>query len=142
LTRNSKLHLGMGLPGQVWLSGRPAWESLEAADEAFDRFGLASRAGLRGACAFPIQQGPATIGVLEFFSREPAGADDETKALLAALGSQIGQVLQRQRVEKALRDSEALFESLVECLPQNIFRKDRDGRFVFANERFCQTIKK
>jgi PAS domain S-box-containing protein len=132
----------MGLPGQVWLSAQPTWETLDAADEAFDRFGLASRAGLRGVCGFPIQQGPATIGVLEFFSRESINADDETQALLASIGSQIGQVVQRQRVEKALRDSEALFESLVECLPQNVFRKDRDGRFVFANQRFCQTIKK
>ncbi len=142
LTRKALLHLGMGLPGQVWLSGRPAWEAILGADSQFDRFGLASRAGLRGACAFPIRQGPATIGVLEFFSRETLDPDDETMALLSALGSQLGQVLQRQRIEEALRDSEALFESLVASLPQNIFRKDCDGRFVFANERFCQTIKK
>ena len=51
-------------------------------------------------------------------------------------------MLQRQRVEKSLRDSEALFESLVLSLPQNIFRKDREGCFVYANQRFCQTIKK
>jgi PAS domain S-box-containing protein len=45
-------------------------------------------------------------------------------------------------VEKSLRDSEALFESLVVSLPQNNFRKDREGCFVYANQRFCQTIKK
>jgi two-component system NtrC family sensor kinase len=142
LTRKAQLRLGMGLPGQVWLSARPAWEALDVANWAFDRVGLAVRAGLHGACAFPVRQGPAAVGVLEFFSRLPRDADDETADLLAALGSQIGQVLQRQRVEKALRDSETLFESLVESLPQNIFRKDLAGRFVFANERFCQTVKK
>ncbi len=26
------------------------------------------------------------------------------------------------------------------CLPQNIFRKDRAGRFTFANQRFCDTV--
>jgi PAS domain S-box-containing protein len=142
LTRNSMLPLGRGLAGQVWLSGRPAWESLDGVHDAVDRLSLASRAGLKGAVAFPIQHGSATIGVLEFFSCQPAGADDETLALLASLGSQIGQVLQRQRVEKSLSDSEALFESLVVSLPQNIFRKDREGCFVYANERFCQTVKK
>lgn len=142
LTRNSVLHLGQGLAGQVWLSGQSAWESLDGVHEAVDRFGLANRAGLRAACAFPIQHASATIGILEFFSCQPAGADDESRALLVALGSQIGHVLQRQRLEKSLRDSEALFESLVISLPQNIFRKDRDGCFVYANERFCQTIKK
>jgi len=35
----------------------------------------------------------------------------------------------------------ALFESLVESLPQNIFRKDRAGRLTFANQRFCETLK-
>src|SRR5262249_2729641 len=54
LTRNSKLHLGLGLAGQVWLSGQPAREALEGTSEAVDRFGLARRAGLREACAFPI----------------------------------------------------------------------------------------
>jgi two-component system, NtrC family, sensor kinase len=35
----------------------------------------------------------------------------------------------------------ALFESLVESLPQNIFRKDRAGRLTFANRRYCETLK-
>ncbi len=142
LTRNSTHSLGRGLAGQVWLSGHPAWEAIESGPSEADRCGLASRAGLRGTAAFPIQHGSATVGVLEFFSRQPAGADDETLALLASIGSQIDQVLQRQRVEKSLLDSEALFESLVVSLPQNIFRKDREGCFVYANERFCQTVKK
>jgi len=142
LTRKSRLLHGIGLPGQVWLSGKPAWERLEASSTEFDRFGLATREGLRGACAFPIQQGLATVGIIEFFRAEPIEPDDDTRALMVALGSQLGQVLQRQRIEKALRDSEALFESLVESLPLNIFRKDREGRFVFANQRFCRTVKK
>ena len=33
----------------------------------------------------------------------------------------------------ALDKSEAFYHSLVESLPQNIFRKDLDGRFTFAN---------
>jgi PAS domain S-box-containing protein len=48
-------------------------------------------------------------------------------------------VTRRRRSELALRDSEALYHSLVETLPLNVFRKDRQGRFTFANQRFCQT---
>lgn len=41
-----------------------------------------------------------------------------------------------------LRNTQALYKSLVESLPLNIFRKDREGRFQFANQRFCQTVQK
>src|SRR5262249_7079459 len=39
----------------------------------------------------------------------------------------------KRRVQEALHESESLYQSLVETLPVNIFRKDADGRFTFAN---------
>jgi PAS domain S-box-containing protein len=48
--------------------------------------------------------------------------------------------LQRKEIEEALRGAEAVYHSLVETLPQNIFRKDLDGRFTFGNRNFCQTL--
>ena len=50
-------------------------------------------------------------------------------------------ITERKRSEKALRDSEALFHSLVETLPVCLFRKDRHGRIVFANQPFCAELK-
>src|SRR2546426_10133820 len=32
------------------------------------------------------------------------------------------------------------FQTLVETLPQNILRKDAQGRFTFANRKLCQSI--
>jgi PAS domain S-box-containing protein len=49
-------------------------------------------------------------------------------------------ITERRRAEDALRDSELLYHSLVECLPQNIFRKDKAGRFTFGNRRFCEVL--
>lgn len=49
---------------------------------------------------------------------------------------------QHQRTEERLRISEAFYQLLVETLPQNILRKDFQGRFTFANRKFCQSIGK
>ena len=47
-------------------------------------------------------------------------------------------VLQRDRIESALAEREAAYASLVESLPLNVFSKDGQGRFVHANQRFCE----
>jgi sigma-B regulation protein RsbU (phosphoserine phosphatase) len=49
-------------------------------------------------------------------------------------------ITQRRQVEENLRHSEALYHSLVETLPQNIFRKDVEGRFTFGNQQFCKIL--
>ncbi len=46
----------------------------------------------------------------------------------------------RRKAEERLRSSESLYHSLVETLPQNIFRKDMQGRFTFANQNFCRLL--
>src|SRR5262249_11879776 len=50
------------------------------------------------------------------------------------------QEYERRQAEEALRESEALYHSLVESLPCCVARKDRDGRFTFANQRFCEYV--
>ena len=49
-------------------------------------------------------------------------------------------VEEHQRIEEKLRTSEVFYQTLVETLPQNILRKDAEGRFTFANQKFCQSI--
>jgi sigma-B regulation protein RsbU (phosphoserine phosphatase) len=49
-------------------------------------------------------------------------------------------ITQQRSAEEKLRHSEALYHSLVETLPQNIFRKDLECRFTFANKQFCRVL--
>src|SRR5262245_58112548 len=45
-----------------------------------------------------------------------------------------------EEAEQALKETEAVYKSLIESLPLNVFRKDLEGRFVDANQRFCDTL--
>lgn len=45
---------------------------------------------------------------------------------------------ERKRAELALQSSETFLQSLVQTLPVHIFRKDREGRFTFVNQRFSE----
>jgi sigma-B regulation protein RsbU (phosphoserine phosphatase) len=49
-------------------------------------------------------------------------------------------ITQRRQAEENLVHSEALYHSLVETLPQFIFRKDLEGRFTFGNQQFCRML--
>ena len=54
--------------------------------------------------------------------------------------TEVSERRRRREAEVAQHDSEALYQSLVESLPQNIFRKDLEGRFTFVNGNFCRAL--
>jgi PAS domain S-box-containing protein len=142
VTRQTIFPAGVGLPGRVWTSGEPAWIMDVAADENFPRAATAIKEGLHGAFAFPVLRGTEVVAVLEFFSHDVRPPDADLLQMFTAMGAQIGQFIERQRMAQALKDSEAFYHSLVESLPQNIIRKDRQGVFTFANQRFCTLLGK
>ena len=49
-------------------------------------------------------------------------------------------VTERHHLEVALRDSEAVYLSLVESLPLSVLRKDSKGRVQYANQQACEQI--
>ena len=48
----------------------------------------------------------------------------------------------RRKVEQALMESEAFYQSLVETLPLAMLRKDLTGRFTFANRLLCEAFRR
>jgi PAS domain S-box-containing protein len=53
----------------------------------------------------------------------------------------IRDITDRRKAEQSLRDSDALYQSLVDHVPFNIFRKDLQGRTTFMNKRYCRSLK-
>lgn len=64
----------------------------------------------------------------------------DAKGRLLYYEGTVEDITARRLAEQNLTASEALYHSLVETLPQNIFRKDVEGRFTFANQQFCRAL--
>lgn len=126
--------LGQGIPGQVWAERRAIWRTHRSPTADWDG------GGLHTTFAFPIQTGTQVLGVLEFLGCKQYPHDPELIPLCRGLGESIGLFAQRKRTEDALRDSEALYQSLVDSLPLYVFCKDHEGRFTFTNQRFAETL--
>jgi PAS domain S-box-containing protein len=107
VSRESTFAPGLGLPGRVWSSLEPEYIPDVVSDANFPRAPIAELEGLRAAFGFPILLGGQALGVVEFFSREIRQPDQELLNVLAAIGSQIGQFIERERAKEALRRGEA-----------------------------------
>jgi formate hydrogenlyase transcriptional activator len=104
--------IGVGLPGRVWESGKPVCIPDITVDPNFLRASAATTAGLRGALGVPIVLSDETVGVIVLLTREVRQADKDLLQMLASIGSQIGQFIEREQAEQALRKNEqALRES-------------------------------
>jgi len=97
---------GVGLPGRVWSSREPAYIPDVVHDANFLRASVAAREGLHAAFAFPILLGGDVLGVIEFFSHEIRQPDQELLDMMATLGSQMGQFIERKRAEEAFRTAQ------------------------------------
>jgi len=133
LSRQTVFPVGIGLPGRVWQSAEPSWINELEKDSNFPRLDAAINVGLKSAYAFPILLGSEVIGVGEFYSSEIRQRDEEMLQMLAAIGSDIGQLIERKQSEEALRESEDRFRTLAETASDAIITIDQSGLIVFVN---------
>ncbi|HJY91338.1 MAG TPA: response regulator, partial [Candidatus Acidoferrum sp.] len=94
---------GIGLPGRVWSQTQPAWIEDVTHDANFPRASIAAKGGLHAAFGFPVLLGTEVVGVLEFFSDQIHKPDGRLLDMMSAIGSQIGQFMERKEAEDALR---------------------------------------
>jgi PAS domain S-box-containing protein len=106
-SRESTLEPGTGLPGRVWSTREPAFIADVVHDPDFLRAPVAGREGLHAAFGIPILLAGEVLGVMEFFSREVRQPDRDLINVMATIGSQIGQFIERKRAEDALHRAQA-----------------------------------
>ncbi|HZT83201.1 MAG TPA: PAS domain S-box protein [Gemmataceae bacterium] len=89
--------------------------------------------GWRTTVTVPVAHGGDAFGVLELHSREPRPRDDALLETLATVGTYLGQFLQRDRAEEAVRQSEARKAAVLEASPDAIITLDHEGRVLELN---------
>ena len=101
-TRQRTFGPGIGLPGRVWINREPVYVPDVVHDHQFPRAVIAARERLHAGFGVPIVLGRDVLGVLEFFSSEIRQPDQELLDMMAVIGSQLGQFIERKRAEEAL----------------------------------------
>jgi PAS domain S-box-containing protein len=96
---------GVGLPGSVWSTKQPVLVRRISDETNFTRKAAASQFGLISGAAFPIIARQEVIAVMEFFSTEIQQPDQELLDTFMTIGHQMGQYMERSRVEESLVQS-------------------------------------
>ena len=130
VTEVTSLARGVGLPGRVLDSGKPAWIVDVTKDPNFPRAQLAEDIGVKAGFAFPVTVQNDIVAILEFFSDQAGEPDVSLLEVVAQIGRQLGQVIERKRAE---REHELRFRSLVEGSLQGIAIIRPNSEIVFAN---------
>ena len=101
---------GVGLPGRIWSSGESAWIADVDDDASFPPAPQAAGQALHGAFGCPVLSQGRVIGVLEFFSPQIERPDPDLQAMMASVGSQLGQYIERKQAEAAVVKARQLAE--------------------------------
>ncbi len=139
-SREYTFERGIGLPGRVWETRQSVWLRDFLHNSNFPRAVLAQEHGLKSGVGIPILSNDEVRAVLEFYITEPQDEDERLTQLISVVAAQIGSLVERKQAERALRDSEELNRTLISSLPQRVFFKDRDARFVTVNDLFAQDL--
>jgi PAS domain S-box-containing protein len=133
-TRALPLPPGVGLPGRVWAARGAVWLQDVARADNFPRGPQAAREGLHAGFGFPIILGGEVLGVVEFFTPELQPPDEPLLAMVASIGSQIGQVLERQRASADLLRAQRELSDFVENASVCLHWVGPDGVILWANQ--------
>ena len=95
---------GEGVPGEVWVSGKPLWVEDVQASLNFPRQSLAQKAGIQAAVGVPVLAGERVVMVLDFFLNAPRPEDRHMVGLISAVAAQLGLLIERKQAEEKIQE--------------------------------------
>ncbi len=128
---------GVGLMGRVWESGQPLWVADVTKDSRAQRAAFTVDLGIHGGFVFPVKADAKTIGVLAFNTREIRQPDEQLLKAILAIGSQIGQFLERKRVEEEQRRFRAAMDASADLM---LLVDPTSLRYVDVNDAACRAL--
>lgn len=93
VSRRTRLPVGSGLPGRVWMSGQPTWIEDLSSDVNFPRLAVAKETGLASAAAVPVSEGYELTGVVAGYDTRVRPTDAAALERLRRAVSDAGLIL-------------------------------------------------
>lgn len=77
------------------------------------------------------------FGSIALFSKQNSVPEEFLSTeVFSAIAAQVSQAIERKRAEHALQEKEMLLRTIVSALPDMVWLKDIDGRYIFCNQMF------
>jgi PAS domain S-box-containing protein len=124
---------GIGLPGKVWLEGRPIWFADLHGSPRGPRVDTAMRHSMVSGWAVPVRVGNKVLAVLEFYCHFMLREDQEAIAAIETVAASLGQMLARSRERGRADELTRQQEILLDSVADGICGVDRHGLVSFAN---------
>jgi len=145
-------HRGEGMVGQVWVKETPLllndYASWPGRTRAYDSFPS------RALVAVPFRLGTEILGVLNIMAPLPHQYTQMDVEMLSLFATQAAiairnvrihdrmkmELADRKRAEEALESERTLLRNLIDNVPDRIYAKDSEGRFIICNEAMIRRM--
>lgn len=142
LTEELEWVFGMGLPGHVFVDGRPRyWNDTDEVEwwHRVDAFGICQ---LRGGAAFPVNVKGKVVAILEFWAPFTIEASPHVKEVLAHTVLQLGQVFERCQTEQELLAHRDHLQDLVDEATASLKDKAMELRQALDKEKELNALQR
>ncbi|MDX1975925.1 MAG: ATP-binding protein [Rickettsiales bacterium] len=117
-----------GFIGEVYTDSTPMWIMNVADSGVHTRKEPAIASGLKAAFAFPIFVGRKAVAVMEFYSYTSAIPDESLLSVMANIGKQLGQTIEREHTLKKLKRANMKAEAAARDLQDSLLKAEEANK--------------